>query len=398
MMLNAFSKIKISYIVLIGLGSSIAFPAAAQVNQVANQLNNVDLTTVPATFPSSFPQALPVAPIGLPLNPPEDATQVVPVIPDPSQPRIDEYKSVDPAVPSFNPVSVDLDFRHRVGSDNKVTRIFEPSAQFQLRQGGQFKLTTGANFFQQDGVDAIANYPLRFGWQNKVGEAKVSASVGVDFFDDLPAVPNFNAQIDMPFGAEVNRLGQLSRLVVVSTAFDYGAYKFSAKSLRTGVTAAQIKPSIYWQITPSTNLYAHYQLGFFNDGNTEQQVFGRLQQKLGSEFFVAANLFSWSFAKDAETKSGYFSPSDFLTYTGEIGWEGKVVNDRLQCRLSTAFGRQRNRGNYSGASTYNARCQVGLSPDLALELGYSLSNIRDRGNANDFRTQEISGKLKYRFD
>jgi hypothetical protein len=394
MMLNAFSKIKFSYIVLIWLGSTATAQAADQVSQ----LSNVDLTT----FPATFPQALPVAPIGLPLNPPEDATPVVPVIPDPSQPRIDEYKSVDPAVPSFTPVSVDLDFRHRVGSDNKVTRIFEPSAQFQLRQGGpvngQFKLTTGANFFQQDGVDAIANYPLRFGWQNKVGEAQVSASVGVDFFDDLPAVPNFNAQIDMPFGAEVNRLGQLSRLVVVSTAFDYGAYKFSPKSLRSGVTAAQIKPSIYWQITPSTNLYAHYQLGFFNDGNTEQQVFGRLQQKLGSEFFVAANLFSWSFAKDVETQSGYFSPSDFLTYTGEIGWEGKVLDDRLQCRLSTAFGRQRNRGNYSGASTYNARCQVGLSPDLALELGYSLSNIRDRGNANDFRTQEISGKLKYRFD
>jgi hypothetical protein len=355
-----------------------------QANQHRQQLGNFgqakDLLADNLGQPSSSPT---------PNHPPE---------PDPSQPRIQDYRSVDPPMPNILWESVGVDVRNSVGSDDKHKRVIEPFAQFHLRNGDQIKLTSGWNFFDQAGIESINNYPLRLNWQRKIDEARIHVGAGVDFFDDLPAVPNFITKFDLPIGTKFDGQGRLSQGLIFSTAIDYGAYKFSAKSLQSRITTTQIKPSLYWQISPSTNFYGHYQFGIYNDGNYEQQVFSRLQQKLGPEFYIAANLFSWSYFKDEERTNGYFSPPDFLTYTGEIGWEGNVVRDQLKCRLSVAIGRQRNLGNYAAANTYNARCDARLSPDLALEVGYSLSNIRDRSSPDDFQTQELSGQLKYRFD
>jgi hypothetical protein len=331
-------------------------------------------------------------------NPSSSPTPNQPPEPDPSQPRIQDYRSVDPPMPNILWESVGVDVRNSVGSDDKHKRVVEPFAQFHLRNGDQIKLTSGWNFFDQAGIESINNYPLRLSWQRKIDEARIQVGAGVDFFDDLPAVPNFTTKFDLPIGTQFDGQGRLSQGLILATAIDYGAYKFSAKSLQSRVTATQIKPSLYWQISPSANFYGHYQFGIYNDGNYEQQVFSRLQQKLGPKFYIAANLFSWSYFKDEERTNGYFSPPDFLTYTGEVGWEGNVVRDQLKCRLSVAIGRQRNLGNYAAANTYNARCDARLSPDLALEVGYSLSNIRDRSSPDDFQTQELSGQLKYRFD
>jgi hypothetical protein len=340
----------------------------------------------------------PMASAPVPIAPTASAVDIAPQ-PDPSQPRPQDYRSVDPPIPVIFPGEFSLDFRTSTGSDDKLKRIVEPSAQFYLANGDEIRLTTGFNFFQQSGLDAVNNYPLRLAWKGKAGMTVFHAMAGVDVFDRLPAVPTASVRLDQPLGTTFDRQGRLSAGVILSTSVEYGAYKFSAKSLENRVAATQIKPSIYWQMGPDTKLYAHYQAGLLNDGNLEQQVFARVQQQLGPELFVAANLFSWSFSQDQESRHGYFSPPDFLTYTGEVGWEGNVVPDRLKCRLSAAFGRQRNQGNFAGANTYNASCDAQLSADLSLELGYSRSNIRDRTTStNDFNTQEFSGRLKYRFD
>jgi hypothetical protein len=110
-------------------------------------------------------------------------------------------------------------------------------------------------------------------------------------------------------------------------------------------------------------------VGLYNDGNQEWQSFSRLEQKIG-QFYLAANLFTWSYQEDLETQNGYFSPPDFLVYNAEIGWEGDVF-DFLSCRLAATVGRQRLDGEFDNANGYEARCTAQISPNVeAFVIGH----------------------------
>ncbi len=137
-------------------------------------------------------------------------------------------------------------------------------------------------------------------------------------------------------------------------------------------------------------------LGNYNDGNSEVQSFSRLERKIG-QFFVAANLFTWNYGDDFERKSGYFSPQDFLVYNAEAGWEGDV-SKFLRCRLAANLGRQRLKGEFDNANTYQARCTVKLSPNIETDLGYNFSNVRnlDTG-ASAYNGNSITGQLRVKF-
>jgi hypothetical protein len=279
---------------------------------------------------------------------------------------------------------------------NRVNRIIEPQAELLLPNGDRLQVKTGWNTFQQSGIDTVQNFPLQAAWVKPIGDNQLKLGGGVDVFNRLPIQPKLNAEIEVPMGIEISPQGKLNRGLVLKGLVDYGAYKFNAKTLEKGINVVHVKPEVYWQIDPKTSLYSHYQLGLYNDNNVEHQTISRLERKLGN-FFVAANLFTWNYKADRELINGYFSPKQFLTYTGEVGWSGDVAKG-LNCRLTAGLGQQSLNDNSANVSQYNARCAAAIAPNVALDFGYGVSNERKQNlSASNYHNQSLTSQLRVTF-
>ncbi len=274
---------------------------------------------------------------------------------------------------------------HSDGEDIQRNRFIEETAQFRLSNGNTVQFKTGFNSFEQNGVESVHNIPIKAGWEGNLGKVKVQAEAGVDLFDHLPVAPNFSVEASVALLPNVTLSGVLEK----------EPHKFNARTLNNQISALRFGPNLYWKIAPNTSLFSFYRRGNYNDGNREHQSFTRLEQKLG-QFSVAANLFTWNYEHNALDRKGYFSPQDFLVYSGEIGWEGDVFKF-LRCGLTTALGRQRLKGEFSNASTYQAHCTAKLSPNIEADLGYIHSNLRSRGTDESSNSQTVTGELRITF-
>jgi hypothetical protein len=244
------------------------------------------------------------------------------------------------------------DFRNDHDNFGQHNRFIEETAQFRLESGDIIRFKTGFNSFEQRRVESVSNIPIQVGWEKKIGNFNVRAAAGVDVFDRLSASPNLDLEAGAPILPSVTLTGVVEQ----------GAYKANAQTLENHISAWRLGPNIYWQIDRDTSFFALYRWGSYSDGNTEQQSFSRLERKFG-QFSIAANLFTWSFEKDAESRKGYFSPPDFLVYSGEIAWQGNVF-EWLRCRAAVTLGRQRLKGDFSGGNSYQALCTAKLSPSI----------------------------------
>jgi hypothetical protein len=278
------------------------------------------------------------------------------------------------------------DFRSDYDNFGQQNQFIEETARFRLRNGEALRVKTGFNTFQQRGVESIANIPLQVGWEGKWGPFKLRPTAGVDIFDRLSLKPNLSLEVETKIFRNITLIG------VVEQA----PYKFNAKTLDNEISAWRFGSNLFWQIDRTTSLFSLLRFGNYNDGNHEQQSFTRLERKFG-DFFAAANLFNWSYDNNFETRSGYFSPPDFLVYNGEIGWQGDVFKF-LRCRVAASLGRQRLNGEYSGARSYQARCTAKLSPNLDADFGYSFSDVQSRSTSgNGFNSQSLTGQLRFKF-
>ncbi|MEW5855934.1 MAG: hypothetical protein AB1861_00895 [Cyanobacteriota bacterium] len=310
-----------------------------------------------------------------------------PPSPPPPPEVISPPESSEPETPVAVIENLQVDFRNDTDNFGQRNQFIEPTAQFRLMNGNRIRLKTGFNSFEQKGVESITNIPIQVGWEGKINEVTVQTAVGVDLFDRLPTALNFNAKVDVPIGQNVT----------LSGVVEQGPYKFNAQTLENQITAWRFGPNLYWQIDRHTSLFSLLRFGSYNDGNFEQQSFSRLERKLG-QFSVAANLFNWSYTRDREQESGYFSPSDFLVYNAELAWEGDVF-DFLSCRLAATLGQQRLRGKFDNANTYQARCTAKLSPNVEADLGYAFSNVqnRDAGGGSSYNNNSLTGQLRVKF-
>ncbi|MBE9029799.1 hypothetical protein IQ266_08670 [filamentous cyanobacterium LEGE 11480] len=291
--------------------------------------------------------------------------------------------------------SLTTDFQNE-SDGNRTNRMIEPTAQFKLPNGDRLQVKSGWNTFQQSGIRTIQNFPLQGAWVKKLGDNQLKLGGGLDVFNRLSIQPKLNAELEVPLGVEVAPNGKLNRGVVLKGLVDYGAYKFNAKTLEQGINVLHVKPQVYWQIDPKTSLYSHYQLGLYRDGNVEHQTYSRLERKFG-QFFVAANLFTWNYKADQELNNGYFSPQQFLTYNGEVGWAGDIAKG-LKCRVTAALGQQALNGNNSSISRYNGRCTAAIAPNIALDFGYGFSNERKQNlNVSNYQNHSVTGQLRMTF-
>ncbi len=287
-----------------------------------------------------------------------------------------------------------LTFDFQLDFDNfgQTNQLTEETIAFNL-YNQSFILKTGINFFEQDDVEKVDNIPLYLSWLTKLRNIDLTLTGGVDFFDRLAALPTVTLKASSPLFSSVTPDGKLKSLFVLSGQAQYQAYKFNAETLANKIDFWRFTPSVYWQIQPNLSLFTLGQYGIFNDGNREFQSFSRLERKLGS-FSLAANLFTWSFEQDLSDESGYFSPPDFLVYNAELGWQGKMFDETLDCKLSLAFGKQSVNNVTDNAWTYKALCGAQLLSNVELDLGYTYSNVRDRSTGDtSFSNQTIKGTL-----
>ncbi|MBD2326573.1 hypothetical protein [Alkalinema sp. FACHB-956] len=284
------------------------------------------------------------------------------------------------------PESLTTNFRRDRDNFGQENLFLETTPQFKLPNGDLLNLTTGVNLFKESDRDTLINVPLRVGWETRINSVKLRPEVGLDFFDRLPIAPNLKLNVETPISPSATLSGLIS----------YGPYKFNATTLENQISAVHLSPSLFWQVEKDTQFFGMYRLGQYSDGNTEHQLIGRLEHRIG-QFSIAANVFLWSFNNNVAETSGYFSPPDFLVYNGELAWEGKPF-DFLRCRLSTTLGEQRLKGSFSNANTYEARCTAILSPQIEADLGYALSNVQNRSpDTEPFQNQSLSGQLRVKF-
>jgi hypothetical protein len=368
-----------------------------QVTSVANLENlhpaphsRIEGSSVPLHHPLAPPPLLIAAPENF--NPSLRSPPPKPLPKPPPKP----LTSTQPLKPIAVLENIQTDFRSDTDNFGQNNQFIEPTAQFRLPNGNRIRLKAGFNSFDDPGFESITNIPIQVGWEGKVDRVTLQTAVGVDLFNRLPTAFNLNAKVEAPISQNVDSSGQLLSGVVLSGALENGSYKFNAQTLDNHITTWRFGPDLYWQIDRNTSLFLSFRLGNYSDGNYEQQLFSRLERKLG-QFSLAANLFNWSYARDLESKSGYFSPPDFLLYNVELAWEGDVF-DFLRCRLATSLGRQRLEGEIDNANGYQARCTAKLSPNIEADLGYSFSNVRNQDTDNSaYNARSLTGQLRVKF-
>lgn len=360
--------------------------AATQLPETENiqiEVTNLDTSLrhqpLLAAAPENFNPSLQIQP-SPPPKPPEKPKPPVPI---------------EPTQPTLVWDSLQVDFRNDRDNFDQHNQFIEPTAQFRLPNGNKIKFKTGFNTFNQTGVESITNIPFQLGWEGKIDKLTLSTALGVELFDRLPTAINLNARLEAPIGIKVSPSGKLRSGLVLSANLDQGPYKSNARTLDNQITAWRFGPDLYWQIDSNTSLFSSFRLGKYNDGNDERQFYSRLERKLG-QFSVAANLFNWSYDRNLENTSGYFSPPDFLVYNAEVGWEGDVLKF-LRCRLSATLGRQRLQGKFDNANGYQARCTAKISPNLEADLGYAFSNVRNRTGLNEYSDRTFTGQLRFKF-
>lgn len=305
-------------------------------------------------------------------------------------PKPEDFKPIDAPGESLSQKvgleSLQTDFRNDQDNFGQHNRFIEETAQYRLSNGDQLHFKTGFHAFAQSGAKSVRNIPIQGGWEGKLGTFKLRAATGVDLYDRLPVTPYLDLEAETAILPNVTLTGVVEQ----------EAYKFNAQTLNNRISAWRLGPNVYWQIDRHTSLFALYRWGSYSDGNTEQQSFSRLERKFG-QFSLAANLFTWSYANQVEKQKGYFSPSDFLTYNGELAWEGQIL-EPIRCRLAAVLGRQRLNGAFSAGNSYQARCTVKVSPHVEADVGYSVSGIRSRGtSAEGYENQSVTGQLRFRF-
>lgn len=292
--------------------------------------------------------------------------------------------------------SIQTDFRNDTDNFGQSNQFIEPTAQFRLPNGNKLKLKTGFNSFSNSDLESITNIPLQVGWEGKVEQVTLQTAVGVDLFNRLPAKLNLNAKVDVPISQNLDSSGKFLSGLVLSGVLEHGPYKFNAQTLDNQITTWRFGPDLYWQIDRYSSLFSSFRLGNYSDGNYEREFFSRLERKFG-QFSLAASLFNWSYTRDLESKSGYFSPPDFLVYNAEVAWEGDVF-DFLRCRLAANLGRQRLEGEIDNASGYQARCTAKLSPNIEADLGYNFSNVRNQDTGDStYNDRSLTGQLRVKF-
>ena len=321
---------------------------------------------------------------------------IPPPVSDPLQNSLPESSTPSPAIPEqeqnempsrpfWNIDGLTVDFSDEFSNFNQGNRIIEPTVTGTLANGDRVSFTTGLNTFQQPDVDSVLNIPVMVNWTRQMGDFSTTLGAGIDLFNAQPPAINLTVSTSVPLGKDIT----------LSLVAEYGPYKFNATTLNNQIQAWRYGPNLYWQISPSMSFFSLVRWGHYTDGNDELQSFSRLEKTLGS-FSIAANLFTWEYRQNLESRSGYFSPTDFLVINGELAWKEEIF-EWLDCRLAGTWGKQRLDGEWTAAFSYGTQCTFQVSNTLEIDLSYTFSNVVSQTGDSAFNNRAITGQIRATF-
>jgi len=278
---------------------------------------------------------------------------------------VGELLTQDAVRPIGGVESWQIDANYLSDNFNLVIRGVEPSLTWRIAENQKlnfkagFTTLSGQPFFQP-----VTIYPVRLGWEGTVGSAQVQAGLTGYTYDRLRPDLGVDARLTVPLAP-----GLLVGASVERTPMKYAPSTLESPHL-TNYTA--FGPNLFWQITPTTRLTSLVSLLNVNDGNAGSLSFSKISQQLGA-FSLGATLVTTSYARDSAPN--YFTPQDFLIYTGEVGWQGDLApgwNLRLQFNL----GEQRIRGEWSNAYYYEAQLTTQLAKNISAFINYSFGEFQ----------------------
>jgi tetratricopeptide (TPR) repeat protein len=282
-------------------------------------------------------------------------------------------------------VQSSTEFVSRSRSSEQNSLGIDETVQFRIGDSNVLQsVQLGYRQFSQPGYERIHTVPLRIGVAGTNYPVRWSLSAGADIADRLPPQPFVEGKVNL----------QVNPTLEVGATTSYQAYQENVATLENGIQVLQVQPHVAWKITPSTSFYAQYGAGFYSDGNRDHQLWAGLKQKWGG-FYAEGSILSWTFAKDLS--SGYFAPSDYFLYSGELGWQGKVA-DRATCQLAGALGQQSYGGDSQSVTAYKAGCNVDVSTTTRLDVQYRYSSSAFfTGATGKSNEQRFNVNLKTRF-
>jgi tetratricopeptide (TPR) repeat protein len=285
----------------------------------------------------------------------------------------------------INAVQSATEFTSRSRSSQQNNLTVNQTVKFRVGDSNtQQSVQVGYGKFTQPGREVLNTTPVRIGIEGTNYPTKWQLSAGVDLFDRLSAQPFLEGKVTT----------QINPNLQVGATANYQAYKENVATLENGIKRLQIQPHVYWRMTPSTSLYAQYGAGFYSDGNRDGQLWAGLKQELGN-FYVEGSVLSWRYAKDP--KNGYFAPSDYFSYAGELGWQGRIA-DPATCQLALSIGRQSYDGQSRPANGYKAGCKLELSPTTSLDAQYRYSSsalFTGAGTSSNEHRVEVNLKTQF---
>ena len=291
------------------------------------------------------------------------------------------------AIPAITFVGTSNDTQRLQDNNGQVNQYTRQTIHSRLRNGDSLDFTVGYEEYQQKDIETVTNIPIAVTWKGTRGDFSLTAGVGLDVFNRFSSEYNIKASVSSEVRAGMNLTASVER----------GSYKFNAETIAEGITAWRYGPNLYWQIAPELSLFSLFRWGNYSDGNVENQSFSRIEKRFG-QFAVAGNLFTWRYSNsDLGARNGYFAPTDFLVYSGELSWNGEIFPDLLKCRAAASLGEQRVEGSPSGAVTYEGLCTTQISSGLEVDIGYKYSTIRSRGGQKNEPTETFIGKLRWMF-
>jgi Flp pilus assembly protein TadD len=277
------------------------------------------------------------------------------------------------------------EFSSRSRSSGQNSLAVNQSITFPLGESNLLQsLQVGYGKFTQPRYEVLQTIPIRIGIEGNRYPIKWQLTAGADLFDRIAAQPFVEGKV----------VTQVSPQFQVGVTANYQAYKENIVTLENSINVLLIQPYLYWQIAPSTSLYAQYGAGFYSDRNQDGQLWASLTQRFGG-FYLEGSVFSWRYQEDPQ--NGYFAPADYFSYGGELGWQGKVAGPAT-CQLALAIGRQSYDDQARPQNGYKAGCKIDLSPTTSIDTQYRYSSSAlVTGEGASSTEQRVQVNLKTRF-
>lgn len=307
-------------------------------------------------------------------------------------------QQLPPPKPDYSLDNIQIDSSYKLS--NYKIYLFEllSTAQYRLSNNNKLSFRVGYNSINSDRVTAgqpedATVIPVRLGWEGAFDNYRLNLQAGATYYNIDPYPDALGADAAINYAALPN--------LFLGFRAEHGPMRYAPSTLAQPekTTNTQLGPNLYWQIDPRTSFASLYSVSYFNNANRAQLTFSKLKRDIGP-FYVGGTLVTFSY--DRETPDAFFSPPDYLIYTGEVGVQTNL-NNFLNLRLQLNYGEQRYKGVFTEALYYEIQLTSQINKNVDGFIKYSYGDLQNSPVVNPFLTGSFYreyywvSQLRYKF-